>query len=486
MKLNEILINVEGKLLQGNTDIDINLITIDSRKADTSASMFVAMVGMSVDGHRFIQGAYDKGCRAVIIERDVENLPKDMTVFKVESSRTALAVMAGNFYDTPSEEMNMIGVTGTNGKTSTTYFMESVLNYVKRKTAVIGTVEIRIGGKKRDIDFATSTTPDTLELNQMLRIMADESVEDVIMEVSSHGLQLQKVDGIDFEIGIFTNLTQDHLDFHKTMENYCKAKAKLFKMCRHGVVNVDDKWADKIIEDATCDIITYGIDSECDLKAKNIEYRMDRVLFTVNIKGEDVDFELMVPGRFSVYNALGVIGASLAMGIAVEDIKAGINSIKGVPGRIQNVPNDKGFNVIVDYAHTPDGLENILNSVREFTKNRIITVFGCGGDRDRTKRPIMGEIVAKLSDVAIVTSDNPRSEEPEAILKEIEPGVKAVTDDYIMLADRKEAIYKAVNMAREGDSIVIAGKGHENYQILKDKTIHFDDTEVAKEALEEL
>ncbi|MGN1318736.1 MAG: UDP-N-acetylmuramoyl-L-alanyl-D-glutamate--2,6-diaminopimelate ligase [Lachnospirales bacterium] len=486
MKLNEILKNVEGKLLQGSLDIDINNLTIDSRKAKGTDSMFIAMVGLSVDGHRFIKSAYELGCRACLVERDVSDLPNDMTVFRVESSRTALAIMAANFYGDPSKEMTMIGVTGTNGKTSTTYFMESVLNYVKRKTAVIGTVEIRIDGKKRDIDFVTSTTPDTLELNQMLRIMADEKVNDVVMEVSSHGLELQKVDGIEFEVGIFTNLTQDHLDFHKTMENYCKAKAKLFKMCKYGVINADDKWADKIISEAECDIITYGIDSDCDLKAKNIDYKMDRVHFTVNIGGKDVDFELKVPGRFSVYNALGVIGAALKMGILVEDIKEGIKNIKGVPGRIQNIPNNKGFNVIVDYAHTPDGLENILNSVREFTKNRIITVFGCGGDRDRTKRPIMGEIVAKLSDVVIVTSDNPRSEEPAEILKEIEVGVKDITNDYEMIVDRKEAIFKAVSVAKEGDSIVIAGKGHENYQILKDKTIHFDDTEVAKEALEEL
>jgi len=486
VKLKDILNNVDGKLVQGSLDTEIKSITIDSRKANDSEAMFVAMVGMTVDGHKFIKGAYDSGCRAVLVEKDVDGLPEDITVYQVESSRTALAKMASNFYNAPSKEMNIIGVTGTNGKTSTTYFMESVLNYIKKKTAVIGTVEIRIGGKKREIDFATSTTPDTLELNQMLRIMADENVEDVIMEVSSHGLELKKVDGIDFEVGIFTNLTQDHLDFHKTMENYCKAKAKLFKMCKHGVINADNKWARHIIDEATCDIITYGIDSDCDLKAENIEYKMDRVNFSVNIKGEKVDFELKVPGRFSVYNALGVIGAALVMGISIEDIKAGINNIKGVPGRIQNVSNDKGFNVIVDYAHTPDGLENILNSVREFTKNRIITVFGCGGDRDRTKRPIMGKIVAELSDVPIVTSDNPRSENPDDILKEIEVGVKPVTDDYFMIVDRREAIYKAVAMAEEGDSIVIAGKGHENYQILKDKTIHFDDTEVAVDALEEL
>lgn len=475
---------VDIKIINGNIDINIDKMTIDSRKAGEGV-LFIAMVGMSVDGHKFIPSAYEKGTRAVVTEHTIDNIPEDMTVIQVDNARDALAVMAGNFYNYPSRQLNMIGVTGTNGKTSTTYFIESVLSYIKRKTAVIGTVEIRIGGQKREIDFATSTTPDTIELNQMLRIMADEGCDDVVMEVSSHSLELKKVKGIDFKVGVFTNLTQDHLDFHKTMDNYCAAKAKLFKMCQQGVVNADDKWAEQIIKDAACNIITYSIDKPSDLQAKDIEYLMDRVHFTVNIKGEDVRFELKVPGRFSVYNALSAIGAMLAMGVSVEDIKAGINNIKGVPGRIQNIPNDKGFNVIVDYAHTPDGLENIINSVREFTKGRVITVFGCGGDRDRTKRPVMGKIVAELSDIAVVTSDNPRSEKPEDILAEIETGVKPVTDKYEMIVDRKEAIKRAVEIAEKGDSVIIAGKGHENYQILGDKTIHFDDAEVAKEILGE-
>lgn len=482
MLLSDILKGVDGTLVQGNTQQEINDITIDSRKAGESV-LFAAIKGMTADGHSFIGGAYDKGCRAVIIERDVEGLPSDMTAFRVEDTREALTVIAANFYGHPSKKLNMIGVTGTNGKTSTTYFMESVLNTIGHKTGVIGTVETRIGGKKRDIKFATSTTPDTLDLNAILKTMADENVQDLVMEVSSHGLALKKVDGIDFNIGIFTNLTQDHLDFHKTMENYCLAKAKLFRMCKTGVINLDDKWSQKIIDAATCDIITYSIDEPSDLQAKNIHYLMDRVVFTVNINGADVEFNLKVPGRFSVYNALGVIGAALSMGIPVGDIQAGINAIKGVPGRIQSVPNDKGFNVIVDYAHTPDGLENILNAVREFTKGRIITVFGCGGDRDKTKRPIMGEIAARLGDYSIITSDNPRSEEPSDILDQVEEGVRPLTDDYEKFVDRKEAIFRAVAIAKPGDSVIIAGKGHEDYEIFKDRTIHFDDVEVAEEAL---
>lgn len=484
MTLRDILKNTEGTLIQGSLDADIEDIVINSRLAGEKI-LFVAMVGLSTDAHKFIPSAYEQGCRAVITEHEAD-YPKDMTVFRVKSARDALAVMAANFYGHPSARLDMIGVTGTNGKTSSTYFIESILRYCGRKSGVIGTVGIDIDGVKQDIHMTTSTTPDTLELNSIIKFMADEGCDSAIMEVSSHGLALKKIDGIRFRVGVFTNLTQDHLDFHKTMENYCEAKARLFRMCDHGVINVDDKWADKITENASCDILTYSIDKPSDLQAKNIVYKMDRVLFTVNIRGKDIDFELMVPGRFSVYNALCAIGTALAMGIDTEDIVAGIHNIHGVPGRIQNIKNDKGFNVIVDYAHTPDGLENIIKSVREFTQNRIITVFGCGGDRDRTKRPIMGEIVAKLSDYAIVTSDNPRSEEPAAILKEIETGVRPFTDRYEMIVDRRLAIKRAVSLAEKGDSVIIAGKGHEDYQILKDKTIHFDDTEVAKEALGEI
>ena len=485
MKLSEIFKNVDGVIINGdNLSQEIESITINSRKAGSN-SLFVAIVGLNVDAHKFIGNVIESGCKAIVVEKDIENVPSDVVIFKVENSRKALAKIASNFYENPSKGLNMIGVTGTNGKTSTTYFIESVLNYIKRKTAVIGTVEIRIDGKKRDIDFATSTTPDTIELNQMLKIMADEGCEDVIMEVSSHALELNKVDGIDFKVGVFTNLTQDHLDFHKTMENYCDAKAKLFNMCEIGGINKDDSWAKRMIEKASCKVYTYGIDSECDFRAEKIEYLMDRVKFSVKIDGKYVDFELGVAGRFSVYNALACISSMVAMGYDIEDIKNGIKNIKGVPGRIQNIPNNKGFNVIVDYAHTPDGLENIINAVREFTKGRVITVFGCGGDRDRTKRPIMGEIVARLGDIAIITSDNPRSEKPEDILKEIEVGVKPLNKEYKMVVDRKEAIKVAIEMAKENDSIIIAGKGHEDYQIIGDKTIHFDDAEVAREILGE-
>lgn len=485
MKLKELIKDINGNVICGSTDIDITNLTIDSRKAG-DGTLFFCIYGIHTDGHKYIPSAFENSCKAVICERDTTELPQGITAIRVENTRQALSSIAKVFYGNPSSKFNLIGVTGTNGKTSTTYFMESVLNTLKRKTAVIGTVEIRLAGEKVPVHLATSTTPDTIELNELFKLMADKAVDDVVMEVSSHSLELKKVEGLNFGTAIFTNLTQDHLDFHGTMESYAAAKAKLFKMCKNGVVNIDDKWSKVIIDAADCPILTFGIDSMADVQAVNIEYFMDKSTFDVEIQGKTYSFELHVPGRFSIYNALGVIAASLAMNIAPEKIQQGINAISGVPGRIQNVPNNRGFNVIVDYAHTPDGIENILKSVREFTKGRIITVFGCGGDRDRTKRPIMGKLAAELGDISILTSDNPRSEEPMDILKEIEVGVKPITDSYEMIVDRKEAIYRAVALARPGDSVVIAGKGHEDYEIFKDKTIHFDDTEVAKEALEDL
>ncbi len=489
MNLKKLIENYEFELIQGNIDTDIKSLTIDSRNV-SEGSLFVCIEGFRTDGHKFSKMAGEKGASAILCTKDVD-ATDNVTVIKVKNSRDALAFISAKFYNEPSEKFRLIGVTGTNGKTSSTYFLETILENVNRKSAVIGTVETRIGGKKFDfekagIHIATSTTPDTIELNMLFDKMVCENVDDVVMEVSSHALELKKVDYCKFEIGVFTNLTQDHLDLHSTMENYCKAKSRLFKMCKYGIINADDKYANEIMKDASCDITTFGIENDCDIKAENINYFMDKVTFDVKINGEAFNFELNIPGRFSVYNALGAIGASLKLGISVEDIQKGISLIKGVPGRIQNVKNDKGFNVIVDYAHTPDGLENIINAVREFTKGKVITVFGCGGDRDRKKRPIMGEISAKLSDYSILTSDNPRSEEPKSIIDEIENGVKPITSNYIKITDRKEAIFKAVAIAQKGDSVIIAGKGHEDYEIFADKTIHFDDTEVAKEALEEL
>lgn len=484
MIIKELMKNTDAKFLCGDENTEIASVTIDSRKAK-AGSLFVCIKGMTVDGHSFISSAYKNGCRAVVIEEETNNIPSDMTVYSVRSSRVALNFISDRLYDHPSKKLRMLGITGTNGKTSSTYFLESILSAYNKKVGVIGTIEIRIGGQKRDIDFATSTTPDTVELQKMLAMMADEGVDDVVMEVSSHSLQLNKVDAIEFEGAVFTNLTQDHLDFHKTMEEYCKAKARLFKMCKKGFINADDPWAEKIMDGAKCDITTFAVENDADVKADNIVYRPDGIDFDVLLNGERYSFSIGIPGRFTLYNALGVIACAHGIGVPMDIIKEGISRVKGVPGRIEAVKNNLGFNVIVDYAHTPDGLENIIKAVREFTKGRVITVFGCGGDRDRTKRPKMGDISGRLSDFTIITSDNPRTEVPEKIIDDIEPAVKAVTSNYEKITDRKEAIVRAINIAKPDDTVIIAGKGHENYEIFKDRTIRFDDREEAAKAIEQ-
>lgn len=482
MKLKEVLKNLEYEVLSGSADAEIEAITIDSRKVKKN-TLFVAIEGFTVDGHRFIPSAVKDGASAVICTRPLPEYDKNAAYIRVKNSRFVLGYCAKNFYKNPTGDMNVIGVTGTNGKTSTTYFLEEILKEDNRKTGVIGTVEIRANGEHLDYKLPTSTTPDTIELNTILCNMKERGCTDVAMEVSSHGLQLYKVDGVEFQVGVFTNLTQDHLDLHGTMENYLKAKARLFKMCRVGVINADDSYSEKIRALSSCRIVTYGIKRDCDIKAANIEYKQDRVIFDVLYKGESHNVTLMIPGQFSVYNALAAIGGALCSGVAMETVIKALGNIKGVPGRIQNVASGRDFGVFVDYAHTPDGVLNIINAVREFTRGRVITVFGCGGDRDRTKRPIMGEISARLSDYSIITSDNPRTEEPMDIIKEIEAGVKPLTDKYEISVSRKDAIYRAIEMAKPGDSVIIAGKGHEDYEIFKDKTIHFDDAEVAREAL---
>lgn len=483
MKLFDILKDVEYKLIQGE-DKEIRIIETDSRKTSDN-SLFICISGFHVDGHKFIQNAYDKGAIAFVIEKDLEEYIPDATYIKVQNSREAWSFMAQSFYKNPSEKFRLIGITGTNGKTSSTYFLEAILKEYGRKTGIIGTIGVTAMGEPVDIKFDTSTTPDPMELQHIFSHMAEKGIDDVIMEVTSHALELHKVAGIHFDIGEFTNLTQDHLDLHGSMEAYKEAKGKLFKACDISIINSDDAYSLYMQECAAGKIITYGIEKPADIKAYNVKYYNNGIKFDVSINGDTVEFSIPIPGRFTVYNALGVITCSIAMDIPIDIIKRALENLHGVPGRIQSVPNDKGIGVYVDYSHTPDSLENIICAVREFTKGKVITIFGCGGDRDRTKRPIMGEISGKLSDFSIITSDNPRTEIPSQILDDIEPGVKKAGGNYIKIVDRKEAIFYGIKMAEKGDSVIIAGKGHENYQIFADKTIHFDDWEIANEALKD-
>jgi len=479
MKLSEVIKNIDYELLQGE-DIDITHIAYDSRKT-IQGSLFICISGFVTKGFDYIEDVIKNGAKAIIVEKTIA-LSDDITIIKVKDARVAMAIAASNFYHNPSKKINTIGITGTNGKTTTTFLIGYILKEYKHKVGIIGTIENYIGDK---VLKSERTTPESLDLQKLFYNMVNENIDDVVMEVSSHSLALNRVAGCLFEIGIFTNLTQDHLDFHKTMENYRDAKSKLFSICKRGIINCDDGASKYIAHSASCDIITFGIDNKADFRAKNIKLTSQGVNFDVCIDNEDVNFFLGIPGKFSVYNALGAIAACYSMGIGVNTIKEGLKNSKGVLGRCQSLQSKHGFSIIVDYAHTPDGLKNIITTVNEFAIGRTMVVFGCGGDRDKTKRPIMGEIAGNLSDFCIITSDNPRSEEPDKILLDIEEGLLKTNCKYVKIADRKKAIKYAIDSAQKDDVIIVAGKGHENYQIFKDKTIHFDDVEIVNLFLQE-
>jgi len=482
MKLDAIMRDVDHEIIQLGEDVFVKDITIDSR-AVTEGTLFVCIRGLTVDRHRFIEDAAAKNAAVIVIDRDQDSYPDSVTICKVEDARRALSVIAANFHGRPAERLRLFGVTGTNGKTSTTCILESILQQVG-SPGLIGTVGLRVGGRAVDIPFQTSTTPDPPELHQVFGHAYNSGARDIVMEVTSHALALYKVEGLHFEIAVFTNLTQDHLDFHGTMENYLAAKAKLFGQCRFGIVNIDDQYSPQIMTIGNPERwVTYGIENDCDVRAVHIETRAEGSAFDVEIDGVTENFYLPVKGRFNIYNALASIAAALTVGMNPAQIREGLAAFPGVPGRIQSVPNDKGLSVLVDYAHSPDGLVNIIGTVRAFTTGRVITLFGCGGDRDPAKRPIMGRIAGELSDYCILTSDNPRNEPPDEIVRQAEVGLKETNCPYDALVDRREAIFRGIELARPGDSFIITGKGHEDYQIIGGKTIHFDDFEVAKEAL---
>lgn len=481
MYLKELLSNVEYCVLNGNEDINIENIQYDSRKIK-SGDLFFAVQGYSTDGHKFIPAALKNGAVAIVCDKQLDEIP-NCTVIKVKDSRKAMATISSNFFGNPKDKLNIIGVTGTNGKTTTTFMLKAILEEAGYKVGLLGTISNYIG--KRAI-HSDRTTPESLEIHKLFKEMVDEGVKYCVMEVSSHSLYLDRVYGIEFSEAIFTNLTQDHLDFHKTFENYYNAKLMLFKGSKNSIINLDDQYGKKVLSDVSNNKLTYSIDNKSDLTAENIKMSAKGIEFTANFKGNKEDIIVHIPGKYNISNALGTILACLNEGISMDIIKKGLKNLNGVPGRCEIVTKnyDLGYEVIVDYAHTPDGLENILKTAREFTKGRLISVFGCGGDRDSTKRPIMGKIGTDLSDVAIITSDNPRTEEPLAIIDDIIAGIEK--DNYKVIENRREAIKEAMKMAKENDVVVVAGKGHEDYQILKDKTIHFDEREIIKEIINEL
>ena len=483
MNLEKILHNISYEVTQGSCDLEIDKISYDSR-TKTKNGLFICIEGYTVDGHQYIESAIDNGACAIVVQKDLDReIPSHITLIKVKDTRATMAIIGTNFYDHPSKEMALVGITGTNGKTTTTHLIAWILESVSKKIGIIGTIENRIGDQ---VIKAERTTPESLDLQKLLRTMKTEDVSHAIMEVSSHALALDRVKGVRYKIGMFTNLSLDHLDFHKTQENYLAAKAKLFTMCDMGIVNIDDPHAKAMTDMTGYQLYTIGIDNKADFMGENIVITDKGVQFDLVTKEGSYPVFMPIPGKFSVYNALGAIAATYLLGVEIEKIILALGTVPGVPGRIQSVPTTKDFSVIVDYAHTPDGLENVLKTVEEFAASKIITVFGCGGDRDKTKRPIMAEIAGKYSDYTIITSDNPRSEDPDLILKDVEAGIINTGNQYEKQVDREIAIKTAIQMASKGDVIVIAGKGHEDYQILKDRIIHFDDVEVARKYLQEV
>lgn len=453
-------------------DIDITSVTYDSRKVK-DGSVFVCIKGFETDGHKYAKTAVENGA-AVVVAQD--KIDVGVPVVYVENSRRVMAELACTFYGNPSEQFSLVGITGTNGKTTITYLIKSILETAGKRVGVIGTNQNIIGDKVLLTKSTTPTTPNALELQQLFTEMVHYGAEYVVMEVSSHALDLDRVHGCNFDVGVFTNLTQDHLDFHKTMENYLNAKAKLFGLSEKGVVNFDDDGGKKIVNDAKCpDILKTGLEAGCDLRAENIKITARGSQFDMVYNGKKYPAMVRIPGQFSVYNAICAAGAALQLGIDIDTVIKGLESATGVVGRVEIVPTDTDYTVIIDYAHTPDGLENIIRCVKGFAEGRVITLFGCGGDRDNSKRSVMGEISGQLSDFSIITSDNPRTEDPDGIIDEIEAGMKKTDGEYIRITDRRKAIAYALDTAKAGDVIVLAGKGQETYQIIGKEKFDFDE-----------
>lgn len=463
-----------------DNDIEITGIVYDSRQT-VPGNVFVCIKGYEQDGHVYAKMAEEMGAALIVAEDKVD---VKIPVCYVSDCRKTIARMACEFYENPSKKFKLVGVTGTNGKTTTTYLIRSILETAKKRVGIIGTNENVIGDKILLTKSTTPTTPNSLELQKLFAEMADNEAEFVVMEVSSHALFLERVFGCNYDVGVFTNLTQDHLDFHGTMENYMNAKAMLFDISQKGAINIDDEYGRKIAENCKkCDVLTYGINCDADIRAKNINISARGVTFDISYKDEDYPIDLCIPGKFSVYNALSAICAAIELGIEMETICEGLKNARGVMGRVEVVPTDTDYTVIIDYAHTPDGLENIISAVKEYAKGRVITLFGCGGDRDNSKRAIMGEISGRFSDFTIITSDNPRTENPESIIAQIEEGIKKTDGDYTVIVNRREAIDYALSNAKAEDVIILAGKGQETYQIIGKEKFDFDERAVVYECL---
>ncbi|WP_347550446.1 UDP-N-acetylmuramoyl-L-alanyl-D-glutamate--2,6-diaminopimelate ligase [Pseudalkalibacillus hwajinpoensis] len=484
MKLTNLLQALFTYKQLGDGNPDILTIESDSR-AVTDGSLFVCIPGFTVDGHDYAELAVQKGAAALVSEKE---LNVSVPVILVSDAHRALAEMANHYYQNPTKSFSLIGVTGTNGKTTVSHLIERIHRNEGQKTGLIGTINMKIG----DEEYETkNTTPEPLLLQKQFARMRDKQVDSAVMEVSSHALTLGRVRGCDYDVAVFTNLTQDHLDYHGTMEEYRLAKGLLFSQLGNtydtgrkkvAVLNADDEATDKYEMMTSAHILKYGIDQEADIKAHDISFSANGTRFRLTTLQEEHEVKLMLTGKFSVYNALAAISACLASGLPLDRILKSLEEIEGVPGRFELVDEGQGFPVIVDYAHTPDSLENVLLTVKDMAKGKVFAVVGCGGDRDRTKRPLMAKIASKIADIAVLTSDNPRSEDPERILDDMVEGIEG---DYTRITDRAAAIQYAIEQANDGDVVLIAGKGHETYQIVGDNVLDFDDRIQARQAIKE-
>ena len=472
MKLKELLRDIRVLEMNADPELNIESVVYDSRKV-TPGCLFAAISGFASDGNRFIPMAMEKGAAVIVTAKKPE---LDVPYVLVPSDRLALALIGCNFYSHPARSMTMIGVTGTNGKTSVTLLLKQVIEKVLgAKVGLIGTMENRIG----DLVIPTErTTPESFELQGLFAQMRDAGCKYVVMEVSSHAIALERIGGVRFDVAAFTNLTEDHLDFHKTMENYCDTKAELFNRCDKAVLNCDDSWFERISQNVKCDMLTTSVKGSGSLNARDLLLRADGIAFTAEMGTEHASVSLQIPGRFTVYNAITVLGIASQLGISLQPAASTLATAGGVRGRVEVVPTPgKPYTVLLDYAHTPDGLENVLTSVRDFCKGNLIVVFGCGGDRDPIKRPIMGHIGVSLADFAVITSDNPRNEDPMTIISDILKGVKNTDGEYIVIENRRKAIQYAMDKAGKNDIIILAGKGHETYQEIRGVKHHLDERE---------
>ena len=481
MKLKELLQGVPVVECSADLETEITAVCYDSRRV-TPGALFVAVSGFASDGNRFIPMALEKGAAVVVTAKKPEG---KVPYVLVESDRLALALISANYFGHPAASMKMIGITGTNGKTTSTLLLKQVLETcLGAKVGLIGTMENLIGDQ---VIPTERTTPESFELQSLFARMRDSGCTHVVMEVSSHAISLERIGGIHYDVAAFTNLTEDHLDFHKTMDAYCDAKAELFRRCDQAVINLDDPYAERIRGAAVCPVLTTSVVGEAGLRAEEVALHADGISFMAVSGGERARVRLPIPGRFTVYNALTVLGIALELGISLADAAAALANAQGVKGRVEVVPTPQmPYTVLIDYAHSPDGLENVLSSVRDFCKGRLISVFGCGGDRDPMKRPIMGRIGVENADFAIITSDNPRSEDPMAIIDDILTGINPQMGAYIVIEDRRKAIRYAMDIGKKDDIIVLAGKGHETYQEIQGVKYHLDEREEVAAHLEEL